>query len=259
MAIAEASELELRSQAHQTSAGEARLHPTFLPGGTPLHCQGIHFVLRFPMTTAATKFWLALLATGGMMLTTSLIAPAAKAQSQPCMSGLLISTIVNAGPTGYSCDLGGINYTFYDSLTELENPLAMVKFQDSAKMQKITFDNLSTQDDVAFSYGLVSVTDIIEEVVLSYTQDPSMPAPLMESVSTTPILPANPSQNTIYVDTIFMPDTSMAPPYQTLTSMTHTIHKTPAPLPLAGAGLAFGFSRKLRRRIHQTAHKSASV
>lgn len=35
----------------------------------------------------------------------------------------------------------------------------------------------------------------------------------------------------------------------TLSSWTNTIQQTPGPLPILGAGAAFGFSRKLRRRI----------
>jgi hypothetical protein len=38
-------------------------------------------------------------------------------------------------------------------------------------------------------------------------------------------------------------------PSATLSSWTNTIQQTPGPLPILGAGAAFGFSRKLRRRI----------
>lgn len=38
-------------------------------------------------------------------------------------------------------------------------------------------------------------------------------------------------------------------PGSTVSSWTNTISQTPGPLPILGAGAAFGFSRKLRRRI----------
>lgn len=192
------------------------------------------------------------------MITTALIAPSAKAQT-PCMSGLPISTIVSTGSSGYSCELGGLKYTFFDNLGELNNPGSIVNFLDSPNTQVITFANLTSQGTIGFYYELISPIESINQIDLSYSQDPSMPPPMFEMVTTSPLLPSPPSLASISVETMFEPDTSMAPPFQTLTSMTHTIHKTPAPLPLAGAGLAFGFSRKLRRRIHNASGKSEVV
>jgi hypothetical protein len=223
------------------------------------HCQGIHFVLRFPMTTAATKPWISLLATGGLMITAALVAPPAKAQT-PCMSGLPVSTIVSSGPSGYSCELGGLNYTFFDNLAELDNPGAIVNFQTSQLLQVITFDNLTTEGAVGFFYKLISPFETITDIQLSYSQDPPLPDPIMEILITAPTLPKPPSPVVaLTVETVFESDPSVGPPFQTLRSLTHTIHKTPAPLPLAGAGLAFGFSRKLRRRIHNASHKRGAV
>ena len=210
------------------------------------------------MTPAATKPWISLLATGGLMITAALIAPSAKAQT-PCVSGLPISTIVNTGTTGYSCELGGLKYTFFDNLVDLNNPSAIVNFQDSPNMQLITFANLTSQGSIAFYYEVVSPIETITDIELSYSQDPSMPPPLQELVTGIPLLPSPPSLSALTVETMFEPDTSMAPPFQTLSTMTHTIHKTPAPLPLAGAGLVFGFSRKLRRRILHASGKRGSV
>ena len=223
------------------------------------HCQGIHFVLRFPMTTAATKPWISLLATGGLMITAALIAPPAKAQT-PCMSGLPVNTITNSGPSGYSCELGGLSYTFFNNLAELDNPNAVVNFQTSQLMQTITFANLDYQGAVGFFYKIISPNEEITDIELSYSQDPQLPDPIVEILTTAPTLPKPPSPVVaLTVETVFESDTSMGPPFQTLTSLTHTIHKTPAPLPLAGAGLAFGFSRKLRRRIHDATHTHGAV
>jgi hypothetical protein len=56
-----------------------------------------------------------------------------------------------------------------------------------------------------------------------------------------------------------LPDTSVELIYSNfvnnspLPSFTNTITQTPGPLPILGAGAAFGFSRKLRKRIKQSA------
>lgn len=191
-----------------------------------------------------------LIATSSLMIAAALVAPPAKAQT-PCMSGLPVSTIVSSGPSGYSCELGGLNYTFFDNLAELDNPGAIVNFQTSRQFQVITFANLTTEGVVGFFYKIISPFETITDIQLSYSQDPPLPDPIMEILITAPTLPKPPSPVVaLTVETVFESDTSMAPPLQTLRSLTHTIHKTPAPLPLAGAGLAFGMSRRIKTRIN---------
>lgn len=190
-----------------------------------------------------------LVAASSIFIASSLLPMSVNAQTA-CMSGLPISIIANSGPSGYSCELGGLNYTFFNNLAELDNPNAIVNFQDSPNVQVITFANLTHQGDVGFFYKIISPYEEITDIELFYYQDPSFPYPELNGVFTAPTLPKPPSP--IYpltVETIFMPDTSIGSPSQTLISLTHKIYKTPAPLPLAGAYLAFGFSRKIRRRI----------
>jgi hypothetical protein len=211
-----------------------------------------------PMTSTATKPWVALLATGGLMLGTSLIALPARAQT-PCVNGLLISTILNAGSGGYTCYLGEMRYTFNDSLSELNNTTSTsyVNFYNSGDFQEVAFLNTAAPDAVYFDYKILSPIETIDAIDLSFTQTPASPPPLTVEATGSPVLPADPSPiNPTTITVLFDPDTSLGP--QTLTSLTQKIYKSPAPLPLAGAGVFFGFSRKLRRRIGQASRKGIS-
>lgn len=209
------------------------------------------------MTTTAKKSWLALLATGGMLITSSLVALPAKAT--PCVNGLLISTIVAEGSAGYSCNLGSITYTFNEDISELgvdqfgaPNPLASISFTNSLNQQRLSFDNLLVQGYVFFNYEILSPIEAIESVAQIYTPSNMSPPPgPTTGVTTTPLLPSPPSSFPVIVTTIFEPGN----PPTTLNSLTHNIEKTPGPLPIAGASLAFAFSRTLRRRIHQVSPK----
>lgn len=213
------------------------------------------------MTTAATKPWLALMAVGGMVITTSLMASPAKALPT-CVSGLPISTIASTGATGYSCTLGGLDYKFDSNVGSLDStPSSVVNFFDSPTIQTITFANLDINYDLYFSYTILSPLESITDIVQTYVQNPSSPPPLpaLTGITTTPALPAPPSPIAMVVQATYAFDTSMAPPDPTISSLTHTINKTPGPLPVAGAGLAFGFSRKLRRRIHERSRARSSM
>ncbi len=210
------------------------------------------------MTSKATKPWVALLATGGLMLGTSLIALPARAQT-PCVNGLLISTILSAGSGGYTCHLGELRYTFNDSLSELNNTTSTsyVNFYDSSNFQEIAFLDTEAPDAVYFYYEIVSPRETIDVIDVSFTQTPASPPPLTVEATGAPPLPADPSPtNPTTITVSFDPDTSQGP--QTLTSLTQKVYKSPAPLPLAGAGIFFGFSRKLRRRIGQASGKGIS-
>jgi hypothetical protein len=206
------------------------------------------------MTPAAKKTWISLFATASTMILGAIIPSPAKAVD--CVSGKLISEIVVAG--NYSCRLGQQDYTFNSSVGELDNATqtSTIDFYDSQYMQQIIFTNTGSEDFVLFNYTVVSQTESIDDIQVSYTLSPSLPPPLSSAVATSSPLPYAGSPLPLTVDGIFDPDTSLGT--QTLTSLTHTIYKSPAPLPLAGAGLAFGFSRKLRRRVMQASDKSAS-
>ncbi|MFN9661447.1 MAG: hypothetical protein ACK6BC_13955, partial [Cyanobacteriota bacterium] len=209
----------------------------------------------FPMTTAATQSWLALLATGVMVIPASLIALPAKAA--PCTNNLLISTIVAAGPAGYSCELGILQYTFFEDINELgikangqPNTLASISFTNSTYAQEITFQDLDVKNIVYFAYqisALAETNETIDSVRQTLVQDPASPPPDPGTTDLTPdpSLPFWPYGSPITLTASYEPSSTAV----TLKQLNHTIEKTPAPLPLAGAGFAFGFSRKLRRRI----------
>jgi hypothetical protein len=195
------------------------------------------------------KVMKSLIAIGSLLITSTMFSPNANAQTI-CKSGLLISTIVNYGSTGYKCELGDLQYTFYENIVELNNPNAKINFLDSRTFQKITFTDLNSQGVVAFYYDVVSPFETVTKIEMAYNQEPLFPIPFQSEVSSIPILPSSPSLGPITVETNFTPDDSLVPPYQTLTSLTHTIYKTPSPLPLFGVPLVFGFCRKIKTRIY---------
>jgi hypothetical protein len=208
------------------------------------------------MTRTASTPWASLLTTGGIVLFSAInAAPAAAAP--PCVSGTLISEIVTPPSTGYTCEIGGIIYTFNPSMAELNSsPTAALNFINTPTFQKLIFANLSNEGLIEFSYEINTMTESVVSIEQSYEPDPMLPPPLFPPVgltglATIPGLPFPPSPSSLTVEATFEPDTSGNPPFATLTSLTHTIYKTPAPLPMVGAGLAFAFSRKLRRRIHR--------
>lgn len=112
--------------------------------------------------------------------------------------------------------------------------------------------NTSSTGGAGFDYNVVSEYESIDQLELSYSLTPSSPGPTTAVVSgfpndPTPAAPWPAQTNPLKIETLLILDTSPAP--QTLTSITNKIYKSPAPLPLAGAALGFGFCRKLRRRV----------
>ena len=219
---------------------------------TPFH-QANHFVFKPAMSVTPAKSWLSLLAAGGMVISASLIATPANAA--PCVT-TLVSQIVSA--TTYQCELGTLQYTFNDTMAELafDSPSATISFTDASQsLQKVEFTNLESKSFL-FYYDVSSLfqnNEVIETADLTFTQIPSSPLPDFNftGLFPSPNLPSNPYDSPLVFNLEFSPDTSFPAPFPTLVSMTNTIYKTPAPLPLAGASLAFAFSRKLRRRINQ--------
>ena len=227
---------------------------------TPFH-QAIHFVLKPAMSFAPAKPWMSLLAAGGMVISASLIATPANAA--PCVT-TLVSQIVIA--TTYQCELGTLQYKFNDTIAELsqDSPTATISFNEvSQNSQNVIFSNLESKS-FTFYYEVSSPlqnNETIDTAELTFTQIPStpLPDPNFTGVFPFPNLPSNPYDSPLTFSLEFAPDTNFPSPYPTLTSMTSNIYKTPAPLPLASAGLAFAFSRKLRRRINQVSVKRLSI
>lgn len=193
------------------------------------------------MIVATPKSWPILPAACGVLLSGAFALAPAQAAS-PCPNSILIQTI--ASLPSYTCDLGGLMYTFNNSLGSLAgaNPAATLFFQNSTTSLTLKFDNLSTDTLVGFNYKILPVSETILAINQTYQLSPSLPPPFQNDI-TTSTLPAPPSPLTTDVQVTFEPDGN------TLISLTHTIEKTPAPLPIIGTGLVFGFSRKLRRRI----------
>lgn len=209
------------------------------------------------MTSVAPKPWIALLAFGGMAIAPSLVSTPAKAADPPCPGSLPIANIVATGTTGYKCVLGDITYDFFDGndLVELTTgaPNAVLNFSDSASSQILSFDNLDTIGPVVFSYNVLSPTYIILSAVQTYLQNPTTPFPLISSLDANTNFPRQPSASPFTLDSRFETDQSDPFDIPVLNSLTHTLNKepVPGPLPIAGAGVTFALSRKLRRRIKE--------
>lgn len=208
------------------------------------------FQLYNAMIRTATIHRMASLATGGLMLAISLMGSSAKA-APTCNSGLPISTIVNAGLAGYTCQRGGLTYTFANDIAELNfpNQNGVVNFTDTPTSQAVIFSNLAFQGLAEFSYSIISNTDTITSIIQTYTQDIPSPPPLQSDVF------ASVPSSIVSVTAALETDMSSGPPNDPrLTSLTHTINfvPVPGPLPVLGTTLALGFSRKLRGRIQQT-------
>jgi hypothetical protein len=208
------------------------------------------------MTSVAPKPWIALLATGGMAVAPFFLSSPAKAADPPCPGSVPISDIVATGNTGYKCILGDITYDFFNGndLGELNTPGSVLEFFDSSSFQSLTFNNLDHIGPAAFSYKVLSPTYIILSAVQTYLQNPTSPPALVSSLSANTTFPRPPSPDTTFtLDAQF--DTDMSDPFDipVLTTLTHTLNKepVPGPLPIAGAGMAFALSRRLRRRIKQ--------
>jgi hypothetical protein len=202
------------------------------------------------MIRTATTHRLATLATGGLMLALSLAGPSAKAQTQTCMSGLPISTIVATGLTGYTCQLGTITYTFASDIAELNMPNnnGTLNFSHTPTSQEIIFSNLEFQGLAEFSYTAISTTDTMTSILQTFTQNPSTPSPIESNVFAT--VPSTVVSVTAVLETDMSPPPGLRPK---LTSLTHSISMVPVPgpLPIMGTALALGVSRKLRQRIQQ--------
>ena len=207
------------------------------------------------MITAAKKPWIALLAIGGLVMSTSLIASPAHA-APPCLSGLKIQTVVDAGAGGYSCELSSLTYTFYDNMVELTTgaPDAAINFDTNGDLQTISFTKLALAKYTVFTYEVLSPVKQVESVDMAFDPDPLIPTPYIPPIVTpSPILPTPASTSPVSFTIEFDPDTADPNNLAVVRGMSNVIFYTPAPLPVLGAGLAFGFTRKLRRRINQVA------
>lgn len=202
----------------------------------------------FIMTAAMQKLWIATLAVGGMALSAAVLPAPAGAAS--CPSSVPLSSVLAAAP--YTCSLGSVSYSLniQNSWQDLIAPGAQVFFLDGPTTQKININNLNFgfAQPLFLKSQLVSPVDEIISFTTDYTYNPLSPG-LTPGDSVTPPLPVIPTipPTTIAVDSFASPVDAFDAP--TVTAISFTITKTPAPLPIAGAALTYGFARKLRRRV----------
>jgi hypothetical protein len=180
-----------------------------------------------------TNLWA--LAVGGFASLACFSTPSAQAAA-------CVNQTITAGFTGYVCDLGDVQYTFGNDLGEFTG--GQILFTDGAALQEIEF---------------LPATPITDPII-SFTLGAAITAPnTITKVTSSPTF-----SGTIALDTLEYPAAPQANPFSSgniianfigtggaLSSYSLNITKTPGPLPILGAGAAFGMSRKLRRRITQ--------
>jgi hypothetical protein len=190
------------------------------------------------MSSIRAKIFAGLIVIGGILAPST-----AKAAVCPVGSpGVPITSLT----TFFTCDFSGFNYRFDTSsqLSELTtSPTAALIFEKTPTTQSLRFTNLANTGLVDFIYYVTPLTEEALSIEQTFLQDPAGPTPLEDTLTTTPFFsPTQPTTMPFDVRATFEPDGT------TLTQLTHTMYKTPAPLPVLGAGMAFGFCRKLRQR-----------
>lgn len=207
----------------------------------------------------------------------SLCAPAAQAQTNPFDTGCAPGSTAAAGSllqflsyleagTG-TCQIGDKIYSNFD--TDLHGNAQISLAENSGLQHTLTVSSAQTFTTATkFNYTITATncgstclktwqTDTLGavgennyNVKVDWTNDATssidlslVPGP---SSSFPPLRPFNP--NTVSSDV-----THLITNGGSLTGFTDTVTQTPGPLPILGAGAAFGFSRKLRRRIKLTA------
>lgn len=192
---------------------------------------------------------------------------------------LLISTPANAtstgcpGPTdpptlaqfvaaGGTCNVSNTGIWFSDFLETDEINSMKIYFTGSGTNTILNLSGpVDVPDGVAFSFN-VSSTSLEPGSISPFVSSSSLPiqsitlSALGSNIGTTPLQfepDTFPTTGLVTVTTFIIVPTSadsIAPLVDpSLTSLTYNITQTPGPLPILGAGAAFGFSRKLRRRI----------
>lgn len=154
----------------------------------------------------------------------------------------LISDIINPSlyPDGFTCTLGDKTFSEFNGIGDLAG--GKLTFSASDNIYQLLFDDLNLTSDISFNYKVV-VNDLAKSIVgLGQTFGGSATPTINDLISSESL----PTSDTTLVSTLSFPSGSV-------TSITQTITQTPGPLSILGAGTAFGFSRKLRRRIKLSA------
>lgn len=207
------------------------------------------------MVISTAKSWPSIAFSGALLLCAATAAAPVKAQT-PCPGSKLIEEIVSSTPATYTCELGNITYEFNQTLNVfyIANPAAKIVFTDAPSSQTLSFQNLSNDNIVGFDFKIKSPFESIlqiDQTASLNSSPPLYPPNGLTSVNTTEALPTNPSLVPFNVEVIYEPDTFALPQPPIINTLTYTIQKTPAPLPLAGTSFAFALSRKLRKRLRQ--------
>lgn len=193
----------------------------------------------------------------GLLLT----APA-KAGFITCGNGGALA-LWNSLQAGDACQIGDKLYTITEN-TLIGDPTTILNINTPPMFPDIhtltaTGGAFSNTTPATFKYTITTTsTEKIKQ--FSYTNGSSIPNPdytwstvisnggpiwNQTDAANAPqvIVPINPNQTSLLVEHVYTPNTVA------MQQFTDTVTQTPGPLPILGAGMAFGFSRKLRKRI----------
>ncbi len=194
------------------------------------------------MSTFKSQLFASLMICGGLFFPS-----ASQAAACPMGSpGVPISTLA----VGFDCEFGGFNYLFNNlsGIVDLDTtPTSALVFEMSSTFQSLIFTNLHVDFLIDFVYFVTPITESALSIEQTFIQVPGVDIPLENELTTFPFFsPSNPISMPFEVRATFEPNTVNG---EVLTELTHTMVKTPAPLPVLGASVAIGFSRKIRQRI----------
>lgn len=194
------------------------------------------------MSTFKSQLFASLMICGGLFFPSASQAAACPTGSP----GVPISTLAS----GFDCEFGGFNYLF-NNLSGIEDldttPTSALVFEMSSTFQSLKFTNLANTSLIDFVYFVTPITESALFIEQTFVQVPSGDIPLENTLTTFPFFsPSNPTSMPFEVRSTFETDPVNG---AVLTELTHTMVKTPAPLPVLGASVAIGLSRKIRQRI----------
>jgi hypothetical protein len=208
----------------------------------------------------------------GLAISSSGLLAAAPASAAMCVDGSTLGSLAALGTTG--CEVG--DKTYYGFETSTIDTAATVSFFNIDPFHTIT---VQAPNMMAFMPGTdymlkykMKLTDSTSSLrIKSFSTGATTSAPgtnWTKMLTGTSITPAGGAVATAVTSpTATSPNVASVPPSldisfeskltvgnQFVTSFTDSVQQapidqTPAPLPILGAGAAFGFSRKLRRRL----------
>lgn len=163
-----------------------------------------------------------------------------------------------------SCQVGDKLYSDFDFTIGTADPLAVIRLGNPVGDQHTLQGQASAWTNGTFNYKVTAVGS--EQIIaIKFDSSSSLFSPNYQWTAAAPELGVTPAvtltPGTSSIGPLYGGPTTVVNVSHTLNnqgadpmqSWTDTVRQTPGPLPILGAGAAFGFSRKLRNRIKKAA------